>query len=254
MSGIRSPFVVAKTPVAARDAAEAIHVAYEELPAVPDVGSAGAPTAPQLWPQAPGNIAFRFEKGDRAAVATAFASAFAIVELDLENNRVIASAMEPRAAIGRYDTVSETFDLTLSGQGVHEMREQLARDVLRIPTERVHLMAPDVGGGFGPKNVLHPEYALLLVAARRLGRPVRWTAERTEDFLSTVHSREQRTRARLALDANGRFIGLDVSTDANMGAYLSAGAAPRADHDGRLVHPGRLRDPGRVPPGAGYLY
>jgi carbon-monoxide dehydrogenase large subunit len=217
-------FVVAEHPALARDAAEAIEVAFEELPALADVVSAGAPDAPQLWPQAPGNLAFRFQRGDRTAVSAAFASASAVVELDLQNNRVIASAMEPRTAIGRYDAASATFDLILSGQGVHEMREQLARDVLRVPADRVHLSAPDVGGGFGPKNVLHPEYALLLVAARRLGRPVRWTAERSEDFLSTVQAREQRSKARLALDAGGRFLGLEVETDADLGAYLSSGA------------------------------
>lgn len=215
-------FVVAESAEAARDAAEAIDVTYEELPSLADMRDATAPGAPPVWPQAPDNVAFRFQMGDRQAVDAAFAVAAVTVELSLENNRVVASPIEPRAGIGRHDAATGLFDLIATAQGVHAIRDQLAQDVLRVPAESVHLAAPDVGGGFGPKNLLYPEWVLLLVAARRTGRPVRWTSERGEDFLSSSQSRDHRTRARLALDADGRFLALDVATDANMGAYLSA--------------------------------
>ncbi|MBL6458161.1 xanthine dehydrogenase family protein molybdopterin-binding subunit [Belnapia sp. T6] len=214
--------VIAETAAAARDAAEAIAVEYEILPAVADAAAALAPGAPQLWPEAPGNLSYRFRKGDPAAVTAAFARAASIISLDLVNNRVTAAPMEPRAAIGRYDPATQSFLLEATGQGVHAMRDQLADSILRLPRDRVRVVAPDVGGGFGAKNFVFPEYVLVLVAARRLGRPVRWTGDRTEDFLATVQGRDNRTRARLALDEAGRFLGLHVETVANLGAYMSS--------------------------------
>ncbi len=214
-------FIVAATATEARDAAEAVLVDYDPLPAITDGAAALAPDAPQLWPEAPGNLAFQFRKGDAAAVEAALAGAATVVTLDLVNNRVTAAAMEPRVAIGRHDAATGTFLLELSGQGVHGIRDQLADSIFHVPRDTVQVVAPDVGGGFGAKNFLFPEYVLLLVAARRLGQPVRWVSERTEDFLSTVHGRDNRTRARLGLDAEGRFLGLRVATVANMGAYLS---------------------------------
>jgi carbon-monoxide dehydrogenase large subunit len=214
-------FVVAETLAQARDAAEAINVTYAPLAAVTDGAAALAPGAPELWPEAPGNLAFRFQKGDAGAVDAAFASAAHIAALNLVNNRVTAAPMEPRVAIGAHDAASGTFRLDVSGQGVHAIRDQLADDVFRVPRDRIQVMAPDVGGGFGAKNFLFPEYILLLFAARRLGQPVRWVSERMEDFLSTAQGRDNRTRARLALDAEGRFLGLEVETVANLGAYLS---------------------------------
>ena len=214
-------FVVAETPNQARDAAEAIVVDYDTLPAVTDGAAALGADAPQLWPEAPGNLAFRFHKGDAAAVDTAFAGATTIVELDLVNNRVTAAPMETRTAIGSFDATTGIFLLEVSGQGVHSIRDQLANDVFHLPRDKVQVVAPDVGGGFGAKNFLFPEYVLVLFAARRLGRPVRWVSERMEDFLSTAQGRDNRTRARLALDAEGRFLGLRVETVANLGAYLS---------------------------------
>ena len=214
-------FVVAKTLAQARDAAEAINVTYAPLAAVTDGAAALAPGAPELWPEAPGNLAFRFQKGDAGAVEAAFASAAHIVALNLVNNRVTAAPMEPRVAIGAHDAASGTFRLDVSGQGVHAIRDQLADDVFRVPRDKMQVIAPDVGGGFGAKNFLFPEYILLLFAARRLGQPVRWVSERMEDFLSTAQGRDNRTRARLALDAEGRFLGLEVETVANLGAYLS---------------------------------
>jgi carbon-monoxide dehydrogenase large subunit len=213
-------FVVAETLAAAEDAAEAIAVEYEALPAVADAAAALAPEAPPLWPQAPGNLAYVFRKGDRAAVQAAMARAATIVSLALVNNRVAAAPIEVRAAIAWHDDAAG-FRLEVTGQGVHGMRDQLARHILKIPEARLAVVAPDVGGGFGPKNFVYPEYVLLLVAARRLGRPVRWRAGRTEDFLSSAHGRDNRSEARLALDAEGRILGLEVRTVAGLGAYLS---------------------------------
>ena len=213
-------FVVAETAAEAREAAEAIAVEYETLPAVVESRAALAPGAPQIWPEAPGNEAFRFERGDKAAVEAAFTVAAHVVELDLVNNRVHAAPIEPRAAVARWD--GARFDLMLSGQGVHGIRRQLARDVFRLPEEDFRLHCPDVGGGFGLKNFLFPEYVCLLLAARRLGQPVSWTADYTEEFQGAVHARDLRGRARLALDAQGRFLALHADLAADMGAYCSS--------------------------------
>ncbi len=215
-------FVVAASAAEARDAAEAIAVSYEDLPAVVDGAEALAPGAPLLWEEAPGNVAFRFRKGDPAAVEAAMAAAAHVVELAVVNNRVVVAPLEPRGAVGSFDGATGTFRLVLSGQGVHDLRDQLAGHVLGVPPDRVEVICPDVGGGFGAKNVLHPELVLVLAAARRLGRPVRWTSERTEDFLSSVQGRDNHTTGRLALDAEGRFLALHNRTVADMGAYFSA--------------------------------
>ncbi|WP_338148104.1 xanthine dehydrogenase family protein molybdopterin-binding subunit [Neoroseomonas eburnea] len=212
-------FVVAESEAAARDAAELIEVDYEPLPAVVDGAAALAPGAPQIWPQAPGNEVFRFEKGDRAATDAAFARAARIVSLDLFNNRVHALPLEPRACLARF--AGGGFDLVFTGMGVHGVRRQLAT-VFGLPEDAFHLSCPDVGGGFGLKNLLFPDYVLALVAARRLGRSIRWVAEASEEFAGAVHGRDLRGTARLALDGEGRFLALDVETVADMGAYLSA--------------------------------
>ncbi|WP_043361324.1 xanthine dehydrogenase family protein molybdopterin-binding subunit [Belnapia sp. F-4-1] len=213
-------FVIAQTAAQARDAAEAIAVEYEPLPAVVESRAALAPGAPRIWPEAPGNEAFRFERGEKAAVDAAFAAAAHVVELDLVNNRVHAAPIEPRGAVARWE--GGRFDLMLSGQGVHGIRRQLARDVFRLPEEDFRLHCPDVGGGFGLKNFLFPEYVCLLLAARRLGRPVAWTADYTEEFQAAVHARDLRGQARLALDAEGRFLALHADLAADMGAYCSS--------------------------------
>lgn len=213
--------VVAETRDGARHAAELVGVEYESLPCVVDAREALAPGSPQLWPDVPGNLAFVFERGDRAAVDAAFAQASAAVSLDLINNRVMAAPLEPRAALGRFDPATGIYHLLLSGAGVHGIRDALADSVFGVPRDRVRVEAPDVGGGFGVKNALYPEYVLLLWAARRLGRAVRWAAERSEDFASTAHGRDNLTRARLALDGEGRFLALEVDTVANLGAAMS---------------------------------
>jgi carbon-monoxide dehydrogenase large subunit len=214
-------FVVADTAEGARDAAERVAVAYRPLPAVVDAVAALAPDAPLLWDAAPGNLSFRFERGDMPAVAAAFAAAAHVVDIDLINNRLVPAPIEPRAAIGRYDAATGVFDLLLTGQGVHSLRRQLADSVFHVPPERITVRAPDVGGGFGVKNFLYPEWVLVLWAARRLGRPVKWLAERGEEFVGCAQGRDNHTKARLALDRDGRFLALDVDTVANLGAYLS---------------------------------
>ncbi|MBW8269166.1 xanthine dehydrogenase family protein molybdopterin-binding subunit [Caldovatus aquaticus] len=214
--------VLADSPAAARDAAERVAVAYEPLPAVVDARAALAPGAPPLHEEAPGNLAFAFEKGDRAATEAAIAAAAHVVALEVANQRVHAAPLEPRGALACFDAASGRFRLLLSGQGLHAIRAQLAA-VFGLPEERFHLVAPDVGGGFGLKNPLFPEYVLALWAARRLGRPVRWLAEPSEEFAAAVHARDAHAAVRLALDAEGRFLALEVAFTAGMGAYLSAG-------------------------------
>jgi aerobic carbon-monoxide dehydrogenase large subunit len=211
--------IIATSAAAARDAAEAIEVNYDPLPAVIEGASALGAEAAQIWPQAPGNEAFRFLKGDRTATDAAFAQADHVISLDLFNNRVHAVPIEPRAALAHYD--SGRFDLIFTGMGVHGIRRQLAT-VFRLPEDAFHLVCPDVGGGFGAKNFLFPEYVLALWAARRLQRSIAWQAEPSEEFASAVHGRDLRAKARLALAHDGRFLGLEISSIADMGAYLSA--------------------------------
>src|SRR5436305_3142664 len=224
-------FVVADTTEQARDAAELIEVAYRPLPAVVDAAAALAAGAPLLWDEAPGNLSYRFERGDKAAVGAAFAGAAHIVEIELVNNRLVVAPIEPRAAIGHYDAAADCLELLLTGQGVHSLRQQLADAVFHRPADRIVVRAPDVGGGFGVKNFLYPEWVLVLWAARHLGRPVKWIAERGEEFVSSAQGRDNHTRGRLALDEDGRFLALDVDTVANLGAYLSTngpGSSPNS--------------------------
>src|SRR4029077_13649 len=162
------------------------------------------------------------QRGDRDSTRAAFAAAAHIIELELVNNRLVPAPIEPRAAIGSYDAATDRLDLVLTGQGVHSIRNQLAEAVFRLSPEHIQLVAPDVGGGFGMKNFVYPEWVLVLWAARRIGRPFKWVAERSEEFVSGAHGRDTHTKARLGLDESGRFLGLDVSTVANLGAYLSS--------------------------------
>jgi carbon-monoxide dehydrogenase large subunit len=214
-------FVVADARTTARDAAELVAVDWRELPSVVDAPAAMRAGATQLWPEAPGNVSYRFQKGDQAAVNAGIAAAAHVVELELINNRVVIAALETRGAIGRHD--AEGFHLLFSGAGVHALQGQLANSVFQVPPAQMHIACPDVGGGFGVKNALYPEWVMLLWAARALGRPVKWMSERAEDFITTAQGRDNVTRARLALDADGRFLALDVATVANLGAYLSSG-------------------------------
>lgn len=216
--------IVAEDPNVARDAAEAIEVDYDMLPAVADPVAALRPGAPLIWDEVPENLAFDWEMGDAAAAEAGFASAAHVVELDLVNNRVVANPLETRACIAAYDP-AEGFTFHVSSQGAHDMRDGLAESILRESPERFRVVTGDVGGGFGMKLFLYPEYVATLYAARKFGRAVRWMADRSEAFISDDHGRDHVTRARLALDADGRFLALKVETVANMGAYLS-GAGP----------------------------
>ena len=219
--------VIAESRQTAIAAAERVEIDYQPLPAVTNAHAALAEGAPLLWREAPGNVAYRFEKGDPNAMRAAFASAVHVVELDLVNNRVMAAPVEPRAGIGDYDAASGVMHLTCTAQGLHAIRAQMANAVFKVPEQRIQLSAPDVGGGFGLKNFLYPEWVLLLWAARRHERPVKWVAERGEDHAAATHGRDIRTAARLALDTEGRFLALDADLVANMGGYLSA-AGPGA--------------------------
>jgi len=237
-------FVVAETALAARDAAEQMVVDYTPLPCVVDAAAALAPGAPQLWDT--GNESYRFQRGDPAAVQAAFASADHVVEIEVVNNRLVIAPIENRAAIGRW--MDGVFDLFVSAASVHAIRDQLADRVFRCRRDQVRVSAPDVGGGFGIKNCLYPEWVMLLWCARLLGRPVKWVEDRTEDFVSTAQGRDNRSRARLALDADGRFLALDVSTIAGLGAYMSGGGpgsstnAPAAAMGGGYVIPAIFMD------------
>ncbi len=217
--------VVADTQAQARDAAEAIAVRYNPLAAVTDARIALENGAPLLWDEVPGNLAFRFEKGDPAAVDAAFAAAAHVIEIELVNNRLIVAPMETRGALALHDAATDSLHLILSGASVHGIRNVLADSIFHLPRARVRVSAPDVGGGFGVKNAVYPEHVALLWAARRLGRPIAWLAERIEDFCSTAQGRGNITRGRLALDADGRFLALDVENIASLGAYV-AGYGP----------------------------
>ncbi|MFQ5983876.1 MAG: xanthine dehydrogenase family protein molybdopterin-binding subunit, partial [Woeseiaceae bacterium] len=215
-------FIVAETLAAAKDAVELIHIDYDPLPAVTDAKQAIEPGAPLVWEDIPGNLCVDFEAGDKATVDATFAHAERIVSVDLVNNRVTAAPIEPRAAIGQYDREQDKFTLISNAQNIHAIRNQLAEKIFRVPSERIRHVAYDVGGGFGAKNALYPEYALVLFAARRLNRPIKWVNDRSESFVSDNHGRDQHSHVELALDANGYFLALRVNSVGNIGAYVAS--------------------------------
>ena len=214
-------FVVAHSSERARDAAEAVVVDYEPLPPVVAISDAVLPEASAIWPEAKGNIAFQFNRGEIGPVEAAFRAADHVVECELVNNRVVAAPLETRGALGEFDASTGRLHLTASAAGAHGIRDPLADSVFRIPREKLRVSIPDVGGGFGMKNVLYPEWVLVLWAARRLGRPVKWIGDRSEDFTGSAHGRDSLVRARLALDRDGRFLALETKVFANLGAYIS---------------------------------
>ena len=214
-------FVVAETRNTARDGAELVMVDWRELPAIVDSTAAMQADAPQLWEHAPHNMSYRFQKGDAGAVQAAMGVAAHVVELELINNRLVICSAETRGAIGQCDAAG--YHLMFSGAGVHQLQSQLADSVFRVPREQMHVSCPDVGGGFGVKNALYPEWVMLLWAAQQLSRPIKWIGDRAEDFITTARGRANVTRARLALDANGNFLALHAETVADLGAYLSSG-------------------------------
>ncbi|MGR7996325.1 xanthine dehydrogenase family protein molybdopterin-binding subunit [Xanthobacter sp. ZOL 2024] len=215
--------VIAESLNAAKDAAAAIAVDYEELPAVADL--AHAREGAQIHDCAPANTAFEWELGDKAATEAAFARAAHVTTIDLVNNRLAPNPMEPRAAIGDYDSGDEAYTLWTTSQNPHVARLVLSAFVGIAPEHKLRVIAPDVGGGFGSKIFIYAEETVCAWASRRVGRPVKWTSDRSEAFLSDAHGRDHRTHAELALDAEGKILGLRVHTRANMGAYLSTFAS-----------------------------
>ncbi len=213
--------VIAETIGQARDAAELVDVDYETLPAVAATGAAMAPGTPQIWDRAPDNLCFDWEYGEREPARALLDQAAHVVDLTLVNNRVVANSMEGRACNAHHDPETGISRFYVSSQGVHSLRDKLARDIFGIDPDRLQVFTTDVGGGFGMKIFLYPEYIATLYAARKLGCAVKWTAERSEGFVSDDHGRDNITRVRLGLDAEHRFTALFVETTANLGAYLS---------------------------------
>jgi carbon-monoxide dehydrogenase large subunit len=218
-------FVVAETLAQARDAAEAVVLDIDPLPAVTSAEEAAKPGAPQLYDHIPNNVALDYHYGDAAKVDAAFAEAAHVTRLDIVNTRVAVVAMEPRAALASYDKASERYTIQVPTQGVTGNRTNLAKNLLKVPNEKVHLLTANVGGSFGMKNINYPEYICILHAAKALGRPVKWTDERSTSFLSDSHGRAQQIHCELALDREGRFLAVKVSGYGNLGAYIT-GVAP----------------------------
>jgi len=213
--------VIAETLAAARDAAELIEVDYEPLPSVTATEAATRPDAPRVWDDAPGNVCFLFELGDKAAVEAGFARAAHVARLDFTISRVSANPMEPRNALAAFDAADGRYTLYAGMQGAHGFRSDLAESVLKVSETALRVVAPHCGGAFGMKQGMLREPALALWAARRVGRPVRWQSDRSEGLVSDHHARDNITTAELALDKDGRFLALRVRTTANLGAYLS---------------------------------
>jgi carbon-monoxide dehydrogenase large subunit len=218
--GDQVAIVIAETRDAARDASELIAVDYEVLDAAIDMNTA-LEGRTLVHDDVPSNRCFDWEIGDKAAVDDAFAKADRVVSIDLSNNRLIPNAMEPRAAVSEYDRTTGQYTLYTTTQNPHVIRLLMGAFVLQIPEHKLRIVAQDVGGGFGSKIFHYAEEAVLTWAAAKVNRPIKWTAERTESFMTDAHGRDHVTHADLALDAGGRFLGLRVSTKANLGAYLS---------------------------------
>jgi aerobic carbon-monoxide dehydrogenase large subunit len=210
--------VVAETAEQAKDAAEAVIVEYDELPVVTDVTQALAPDAPLVWPAATGNIAAQMKHGDPAKADAAFAAAAHVVSLDLVNQRLVPTSMEPRAALASVDAETGRLTLRLSSQMPSGARDTLC-EVLGVPTEQIRVIVGDVGGGFGMKTGLYAEDIVVACAARHTGRPVKWSPARIEEFLSSTHGRDIESHAELALDADGKVLAYRIRTFANVGAY-----------------------------------
>jgi aerobic carbon-monoxide dehydrogenase large subunit len=230
-------FVVADTLERAKDAAEAIGIEWQALPHVIGAQAALQRGAAEVWPKASGNLAFEVTLGDREATVKALAAAARTVSVELVNQRLVTNYLDTRGVVAEWDSVNDRVTLTLGSQGSHYIRDTLANDVLKIAPEKLHVVTPDVGGGFGTKLFTYREYALAVLAAQRLKRPVRWIADRTEHFLGDAQGRDNITTLKLALDGKGRFLALDIDIVADMGAYLSA-YAPYIPYLGAGMSPG----------------
>jgi len=230
-------FVVADSIDQARDALEAIEVQWTPLPAVVGAANAIKPGAPQVWPDHAGNVLFDVPIGDKKATDAAFAKADAIAEIGIVNPRVVTNFMETRAAVCEYDARRDHLTLTIGSQGSHRLRDILCGTILKIPPEKMRVICPDVGGGFGTKLFPYREYALIAVAAKQLRKTVKWTADRTEHFMGDAQGRDNVTTARMALSQDGRFLAMDVDLIGDMGAYLST-FGPYIPHGGAGMLPG----------------
>ena len=217
-------FVVAETLAQARDAAEAVELDIEPLPAVTDAAEATKPGAPLLYDHIPNNVALDYHYGDSAKIDAAFAAAAHVTKLDIVNTRVAVVSMEPRVALAAYDKASERFTLQVPTQGVAGNKAGFAK-ILNVPTDKVRILTANVGGSFGMKNMNYPEYTCIAHAAKVLGRPVKWTDERSTSFLSDSQGRAQLMHAELALDAEGKFLAVRLQGYGNLGAYIT-GVAP----------------------------
>jgi carbon-monoxide dehydrogenase large subunit len=217
--------VIAETRDQAKSAAELLSIEYQELPAIISTGDATKPNAPQVWEQAKNNTCYDWHLGDKAATEAAFAKAAHVTKIDIVNQRLIPNAMEPRAAIGEFDRATGDYTLFTTSQNPHVIRLLMGAFVLQIPEHKLRVVAPDVGGGFGSKIFHYAEEAIVTWAAGKIGRPIKWTADRSESFMSDAHGRDHVTHAELAMDKDGKFLGLKVSTIAAMGAYLSTFAS-----------------------------
>jgi len=230
-------FVVADTVDAARDAIEAIEVQWTPLPAVAGVRNAVKKDAPQVWAGHPGNLLFDVSIGDKKAAEAAFSKAHAVAEITIVNPRVVINFMETRAAVCEYDAKRDHLTLTTGSQGSHRLREIIGGMVLKMPLEKMRVICPDVGGGFGTKLFPYREYALVAVAARKLRKTVKWTADRSDHFMGDAQGRDNVTTARMALAEDGKFLGMDVDLMSDMGAYLST-FGPYIPHGGAGMLPG----------------
>lgn len=213
--------VLAESRAVARDASELVDVDIKELPAVADLEAASADGAALVWDEAAGNICFDWEIGDAAATDEAFTRATKVASIDVVNNRLIANAMEPRAAIGDFDSGKDDYTLYTTSQNPHVIRLLMGAFVMGIPEHKLRVISPDVGGGFGSKIFHYAEEAIVTWASKKVDRPVKWTADRSESFISDAHGRDHITHAEMAMNDDGEFLGLRVSTRANLGSYLS---------------------------------
>ncbi len=227
-------FVVADGIEQARTAAEAIEVDYDPLPVVVDMKDALADGAPVIWPEFGSNVAFEIARGERHHTEEAFASAPRVSRIEIVNNRLVTNYMETRGIVAEYDAGKDRYTLTLGTQGGHGMRDVIAEDILKIPASKIRVVTPDVGGGFGTKTFVFHEYPLAAIAARKLGRPVKWIGERSEHFLVDSQGRDNVAVAEMAMDENGRFLAMRVDLLANMGAYLSQ-FGPYIPHGGMTM-------------------
>ena len=224
-------FVVADDLESARAAAEAIEVDYDALPVAIDMRDALKPGAPLVWPEFGTNLAFEVARGERHHTDEVFARAARVSRIEVVNNRVVANYMETRGIVAEYDATTDRTTLTMGTQGGHTMRDIIAKDILKIPHAKFRVITPDVGGGFGTKIFAYHEYPLAVIAARKLGRPVKWIGERSEHFLADCHGRDNLAVAEMAMDETGKFLAMRVDLIANMGAYLSQ-YGPDVPHGG----------------------